>query len=37
MATNGTSTPLNGVNVSGWKHYNEGHFLFTVSRRRPLP
>lgn len=29
MATNGTSTPLNGVNVSGWKHYNEGHFLFT--------
>ena len=31
MATNGT----NGVNgndgVSGWKHYNEGTFLFTVS------
>jgi hypothetical protein len=28
MATNGTS---NGINVSGWKHYNEGTFLFTVS------
>jgi S-adenosylmethionine synthetase len=30
MATNGT----NGVDangVSGWKHYNEGTFLFTVS------
>ncbi|OIW35463.1 methionine adenosyltransferase [Coniochaeta ligniaria NRRL 30616] len=29
MATNGTSNGSNGVNVSGWKHYNEGTFLFT--------
>jgi len=31
MATNGTSNGANGINVSGWKHYNEGTFLFTVS------
>ena len=30
MATNGT----NGDGVSGWKHYNEGTFLFTVSPAR---
>ncbi|KAH8910602.1 methionine adenosyltransferase [Coniochaeta sp. PMI_546] len=29
MATNGTSNGTNGINVSGWKHYNEGTFLFT--------
>ncbi|KAB5530497.1 S-adenosylmethionine synthetase [Coniochaeta sp. 2T2.1] len=29
MATNGTSNGTNGLNVSGWKHYNEGTFLFT--------
>ncbi|KAJ9157000.1 S-adenosylmethionine synthase [Coniochaeta hoffmannii] len=29
MATNGTSNGANGINVSGWKHYNEGTFLFT--------
>lgn len=37
MATNGTSNGANGVNVSGWKHYNEGTFLFTVSRRSRCP
>lgn len=31
MASNGTSNGSNGINVSGWKHYNEGTFLFTVS------
>jgi len=40
MATNGVNG-VNGVNgtngngngISGWKHYNEGTFLFTVSPR----
>ena len=35
MATNGVNG--NGVDangVSGWKHYNEGTFLFTVSLPR---
>ena len=34
MASNGTSNGSNGI--SGWKHYNEGTFLFTVSRRPSL-
>jgi hypothetical protein len=37
MAANGTSNGTNGVNVSGWKHYNEGTFLFTVSLLVSLP
>ena len=37
MATNGVNGNGNGVEangVSGWKHYNEGTFLFTVSLPR---
>lgn len=33
MAANGVNgtNGTNGDGVSGWKHYNEGTFLFTVS------
>jgi S-adenosylmethionine synthetase len=33
MAANGVNgtNGANGNGVSGWKHYNEGTFLFTVS------
>ena len=40
MAPNGVNgangTNGNGNGISGWKHYNEGTFLFTVSHNSRL-